>query len=234
MKKLNIIKKLFLLILLPSISLFISSCSNSYEKILKEDLIKNEERIIDLVYSQFFYTTEYKNGHRMSPPMQFDKVYIYCLNINDSNVDLNALKNEEIKIEYSDFTIRQKDIQEMITNNIPIVQMSFHWWDPLSESGNNKWVTKTYFFPECKMVNNTMDLGRWKSTSTKIMSIQYFPYFYDNIEDTPTLSGWLDLKRSSNSQKRVNFNGEIKKLSDLVNGGSGDADKVASETPEVE
>jgi hypothetical protein len=206
--------KLFLALLVAST--IMTSCGNSFDKLSKDDLKKNEEFILKDVYQEFFYTKEYINGMKMNPPMQFDAVYIYCLNINDKSINFNALEKEGYEIEWDDYKIDNLDIKEMLENNIPIVQMSFHWWDPMSETGNNKWVTKTYFFPECKMKNNSLDLGNRYASKARVQSIQYFPYFYEKFMDAPISDGkWLDLKNLANDCK-VNFNGSIYKISDLL------------------
>jgi len=218
------------LFLCSIVVLFFSSCKISTKKISKDDLIKNEELILTEVYKRFFSSKEYLNGTRMNPPMQFDHIYIYCLNMNENNIDLNALKKEEIEIEWDDLTIDKKDIQELIENNIPIVQMSFHWWDPKSQSGNNKWVTKTYFFPECKSENNKLNLGKGYPMEDRIQSIKYFPYFYDNIMNVPMSGGnWLDFKSSAISQN-INYNGTIYKLSDLVDKNNTKNSDISKET----
>jgi hypothetical protein len=215
MKNQNLKTRKFLF-LCTIVLLIFSSCKISTEKISKDDLIKNEELILNEVYSNFFGSKEYVNGMRMNPPMQFDQVYIYCLNMNENNIDFNALKNEEMEMKWDDLTMDEKDVEELIKNNIPIVQMSFHWWDPMSQSGNNKWVTKTYFFPECKYENNKLNLGMSYYAQNRIHSINYFPYFYDNMMYAPISGGnWLDLKSSAIGQN-VNYNGTIYKLSDLL------------------
>jgi len=204
------------LFLCAIVVLILSSCKISTEKISKNDLIKNEELILNEVYNSFFSSVEYVNGTRMKPPMQFDRIYIYCLNMNENNIDLDALKNEDIEIEWDDLTMDEKDIQELIESNIPIVQMSFHWWDPMSQSGNNKWVTKTYFFPECKSENNKLNLGKAYYLGGRIQSIKYFPYFYDNMMNAPMSGGnWISFKSSVDGQN-ISYNGTIYKLSDLV------------------
>ena len=205
-------------------SIILISCGNSYDTLSKEDLIKNEEVILKDVYNRFFDKNEYINGQRLQ--FDFDLIYIYCLNINENNIDLNALKKSDINYEWESLTIDKEDIQEMIKNNIPIVQMTFHWIDTKSQTGNNKWETHTYFFPECEMENNKINLGKgYISKDVREKYMKYFPYFnikwYEDwnqwtetyYENPGKYGMWLDLKNNVNDGK-VNINGTIYKISD--------------------
>lgn len=200
-------------IVLFFISVIISSCSNSYETITKEELLKNENVILKEAYEHFWATKEYKNGTRMNPPMIFDKIYVYCLNSDEKNIDFDALEKEEFEVKWDDYTIKTDDIKEMIKNNIPIIQMSFHWIDPMSESGNNDWVNKTYFFPECEVKDNKIELGKGYPIESRINSIKYYPY-YEEKEANQYIGQWVDIRNPSNSLK-INFNGDILNLAEL-------------------
>ena len=138
---------------------------------------------------------------------------MYCLNSDEKNIDFDALEKEEFEVKWDDYTIKTDDIKEMIKNNIPIIQMSFHWVDPMSESGNNDWVTKTYFFPECEVKDNKIKLGKSYSVKSRINSIKYYPY-YEEEEANQYIGKWIDIKNPSNSLK-VNFNGDILNLAEL-------------------
>jgi hypothetical protein len=195
------------------LSVIISSCSNSYETITKEELLKNENVILQEAYEHFWATKEYKNGTRMNPPMIFDKIYVYCLNSDEKNIDFDALEKEEFEVKWDDYSIKTDDIKEMIKNNIPIIQMSFHWIDPMSESGNNDWVNKTYFFPECEVKDNKIELGKGYPIESRINSIKYYPYYEEN-EANQYIGQWVDIKNPSISLK-INFNGDILNLAEL-------------------
>lgn len=193
------------------------SCSNSYEKIPREKLVQNEDLVLNSVYNLFFKTKEYINGSKMSPPMQFDAVYIFIVNLNDKDYDFKSLEDDGYKVTWDDLTINVNDLRLMCENNIPIVQMSFHWVDPMSESGNNKWVNRTYFFPECKFENNTLNLGKPYYTEGLIRIFKYFPYFYNNVENNPFIhTNWIDLKGKEKA-KKINYNGSIYTVSALPN-----------------
>jgi len=206
--------KILIKLILPIGLIFVTGCGNSFESLNKQDLIGNESFILNEVYGLFFGTGEYMRGMGMKPQMQFDAVYVYCLNIDEKNIDFGSLSNEELKYNWDDLSIDNSDVKKMIECNIPIVQMSFHSWDPMSETGSNKWVTKTYFFPDCKMKGGRLVLGMGHPVNSRISSIKYFPYFYENPMNAPMSGGnWLNVK---SNQGNVLFNGSVLKITDLV------------------
>lgn len=207
--------KIFALFISPLFILW--GCGTSYDKLSKDELKNHEDEILNAAYAYFFNCTEYENGQRMNPPMVFDEVIVYCLNTHEQNYDLKALGDEEIDYEWDDLSIDQDDVVDMIESNVPIIQMSFHVWDPASQSGNNFWVSKTYFFPEMKFENNKITLGKAYSLKSRIDAINYFPYFnYDDPLNVPLNGGkWLDLNTCSGDIK-VNYNGSIFKVSEFV------------------
>jgi hypothetical protein len=192
-------------------------CGRSYNKIDDTVLKKNEKEILKRAYKAITKTDEYENGNRMNPPFVFDCIFSFLLNneINKkriTNLD-NTLKNDfEIAFEKSG-SYNIKDFKVMLENNVPIVQLKFHWFDPLSQSGNNKWKTYTVFFPEAKLINNKLELGKQLKFNDVIPELDYLdPYSFEKYNENFVVIGENYSKIST-----VDFLKDIKRNKALLN-----------------
>jgi len=168
-------------IILPFFLLLIYSCSNSFEKISLEQFKSNEEAILSMGYSDYFYSKEYENGVKLNMPT--DELFIHCLNMNKSYIDFSSIKTSEFKAKWSDLSLDADDINKMIENNIPILQQTWHWYDAQSPTGNNGWETRTLFYPECKYENNKLIFGKCYAYKGKIEFIKYYPCVYQDPQE---------------------------------------------------
>lgn len=134
----------------------------------------------------------------MNPPMIFGQVYSMCLNVDARTIDSSSLNDPK----HADFEMNFEnaghfgiaDVKEMCRSNIPFVELTMHWSDPLSRNGSNGWVQYTYFFPKAEVINGKLELGAFCRTETQIPGFRYLPYFGKNILQAPMSGGvWLDI-----------------------------------------
>lgn len=147
-----------------------TNCSKTYKKIDDVVLEANKEEILKHSDAFILATKEYKNGTRMGH-FEFGDQAVHILNgLNlktnidsvEKNMNVYDENNERIEKwsgEFDDLTLTTHDIKEMIKNNVPIVQMTFHWHDLASLNGNNGWETYIIFYPDCKIIDNKFVLG---------------------------------------------------------------------------
>jgi hypothetical protein len=206
--------------------LIITGCGNSYELIEKVSIEKNRHKILDNGWAQFYGCPEYKNGMNMNPRFIFDKVIVFHLNANETNIDYGILAKSKFNEEWDGLSLDKDGLKNMIQNNIPIVQVAFHWWDPLSKNNNNGWYNYTYFYPEAKMENGKLNLGPSFRTDQIVDCLHYFPYFYESPSQMLMSSMgalFLDLKNEkSNMSNYILYNGNEIRISDILNSSSGE------------
>jgi hypothetical protein len=195
------------------------SCGKTYVQLDENTLKQNESQILQEVYWEFSETDEYIRGHRMRPPMIFDEVYAMCLNLHPESIDTDFLNNSdsEVDISFDDWDVDMDDIQSMVAKKTPIVELTMHWVDPNSQYGSNGYVTYTYFLPNTKIENGELEIGRMYRVKSNLGAFKYFPYFHDNVLNTPLGGGsYLDIRNNSVQENfRVFHNGSFEKMSDF-------------------
>jgi hypothetical protein len=211
MKKMTILAPVFISYL------FLIGCGRSYDKIDDAVLKRNEREILKTAYELITETEEYENGNRMNPPFVFDCIFSFLLNneINKKripNLDNTLNKDFEVVFKKSG-TYNIKDFKCMLENNVPIVQLKFHWLDPMSQKGNNNWKTYTIFFPEAKIVDGKLELGKYLKTDDIIPELDYLdPYSSEKYNEN-----FVVISEFYSKVKNTDFLRDIKNNRALLN-----------------
>ena len=189
------------------------SCGRTYVQLDENILKQNESQILQEVYWSFSKTDEFERGQRMKPPMVFDDVYAICLNLHPESIDLEALDKPENEsdVSWSDWEVDNDEIRSMIENKTPIVELTMHWVDPASMQGSDGYITYTYFFPDAKVENGKLELGKKYKVKSRAFGLRYFPYFHNNVLNMPLgARSYLDINDTKVLDNfRVFHNGDL-------------------------